>query len=101
MYFLYLPFISSSFSLCGLSRLDCLLKIFSFCFMNSRFKKPNHVVPQILVVDPHNGGSWECMANMVNEESRPFLCPGIQVFVFVFVFVFVLILLFAVSVHVL
>merc|ERR1712212_2025 len=31
---------------------------------------------EILLVDPHNGGSWECMANMVNEESRPFLCPG-------------------------
>ena len=48
-----------------------------FGWLEKRFP----VVPQILVVDPHNGGSWECMANMVNEESRPFLCPGSQVLV--------------------
>ena len=38
-----------------------------------------HIFCQILVVDPHNGGSWQCMANMVNEDSRPFLCPGFQI----------------------
>merc|ERR1712059_58937 len=29
---------------------------------------------EILVVDPHNGGSWGCHAT--NPNSRPLLCPG-------------------------
>ena len=34
------------------------------------------ILHQFLVVDPHNGGSWRCEANLVNEESRPIMCPG-------------------------
>jgi len=29
---------------------------------------------EILVVDPHNGGSWGC--HKTNENSRPLICPG-------------------------
>merc|ERR1712228_1008468 len=29
---------------------------------------------EILVVDPHNGGSWEC--HKTNENTRPLICPG-------------------------
>ena len=29
---------------------------------------------KILVVDPHNGGQWEC--HKTNEDTRPLLCPG-------------------------
>jgi len=29
---------------------------------------------EILVVDPHNGGGWEC--HKTNENTRPLICPG-------------------------
>jgi hypothetical protein len=29
---------------------------------------------EILVVDPHNGGSWSC--HKTNENTRPLICPG-------------------------
>jgi len=31
---------------------------------------------EILVVDPHPPGSWKCEPNLVNDVSRPLLCPG-------------------------
>merc|ERR1712059_93389 len=31
---------------------------------------------EVLVIDPHNGIDWHCERNLVNNASRPGICPG-------------------------